>query len=122
MDFWWGRKQLSSSVGPAKTLHRFAVSKFTLRYTFRDLRERHGYAQHEVTTARRTQERTTTITTSHRPHSTHFSVGEAIEVVGRLRAERAYFTHICHDLGHAATNAQLPSGVQLAYDGLVLTI
>src|SRR3954449_2606204 len=58
----------------------------------------------------------------HRPHSTHFSVGEAIEVVGRLGAERAYFTHICHDLGHAATNAQLPSGVQLAYDGLVLTI
>ena len=58
----------------------------------------------------------------HRPHSTHFSVGEAIEVVGRLRAERAYFTHICHDLGHADTNAQLPSGVQLAYDGLVLTI
>src|SRR5205809_944814 len=45
----------------------------------------------------------------HRPHSTHFSVGEAIEVVGRLGAERAYFTHICHDLGHAATNAQLPS-------------
>jgi len=58
----------------------------------------------------------------HRPHSTHFSVGEAIDVVRRLRAERAYFTHICHDLGHAATNAQLPSGVQLAYDGLVLTI
>jgi len=58
----------------------------------------------------------------HRPHSTHFSVGEAIEVVGRLRAERAWFTHICHDLGHAATNAQLPAGVELAYDGLVLTI
>jgi phosphoribosyl 1,2-cyclic phosphate phosphodiesterase len=57
----------------------------------------------------------------HRPHSTHFSVGEAIEVVGRLRAERAYFTHICHDLGHAATNARLPPGVELAYDGLVLT-
>jgi phosphoribosyl 1,2-cyclic phosphate phosphodiesterase len=58
----------------------------------------------------------------HRPHSTHFSVGEAIDVVGRLRAERAYFTHICHDLGHADTNAQLPSGVELAYDGLVLEI
>ena len=58
----------------------------------------------------------------HRPHSTHFSVGEAIEVVGRLRAERAWFTHICHDLRHAATNAQLPAGVELAYDGLVLTI
>jgi len=58
----------------------------------------------------------------HRPHSTHFSVDEAIEVVGRLGAERAYFTHICHDLGHAATNAHLPAGVELAYDGLVLTI
>jgi phosphoribosyl 1,2-cyclic phosphate phosphodiesterase len=58
----------------------------------------------------------------HRPHSTHFSVGEAIEAVGRLRAERAYFTHICHDLGHAETSAQLPDGVHLAYDGLVLEI
>jgi phosphoribosyl 1,2-cyclic phosphate phosphodiesterase len=57
-----------------------------------------------------------------RPHSTHFSVGEAIEVVGRLRAERAYFTHISHDLGHAATSAQLPQGIELAYDGLVLEI
>ena len=56
----------------------------------------------------------------HRPHSTHFSVGEAIEVVGRLRAERAYFTHICHDLPHAETCAQLPAGVELAYDGLVI--
>src|SRR5262249_3088159 len=58
----------------------------------------------------------------HRPHSTHFSIGEAIEVVDRLRAERAYFSDICHDLGHAAANAPLPAGVELAYDGLVLTI
>jgi len=57
-----------------------------------------------------------------RPHSTHFSVSEAIEVVARLGAERAYFTHICHDLPHAATCARLPAGVQLAYDGLVLEI
>jgi phosphoribosyl 1,2-cyclic phosphate phosphodiesterase len=58
----------------------------------------------------------------HRPHSTHFSVGEALDVAARLGVERAYFTHICHDLGHAATNAQLPAGVELAYDGLVLEI
>jgi len=58
----------------------------------------------------------------HRPHSTHFSVGEAIDVVQRLGAERAYFTHISHDLAHAATNAQLPAGMELAYDGLVLTV
>jgi len=58
----------------------------------------------------------------HRPHSTHFSVGEAVDVVARLGAGRAYFTHICHDLAHAETNAQLPAGVELAYDGLVLEI
>jgi phosphoribosyl 1,2-cyclic phosphate phosphodiesterase len=58
----------------------------------------------------------------HRPHSTHFSIGEAIDACRRMRAERAYFTHICHDLGHAETNAHLPAGVELAYDGLVLTI
>jgi phosphoribosyl 1,2-cyclic phosphate phosphodiesterase len=56
----------------------------------------------------------------HRPHSTHFSVDQAVDVVARLRAERAYFTHICHDLGHAETCARLPAGVELAYDGLVL--
>ncbi len=58
----------------------------------------------------------------HRPHSTHFSLSEAVDVVTRLGVERAYFTHISHDLGHAATNAQLPSGIELAYDGLVLTV
>jgi phosphoribosyl 1,2-cyclic phosphate phosphodiesterase len=55
-----------------------------------------------------------------RPHPTHFSVSEALEVVGRLSPERAYFTHVCHDLPHAATCARLPRGVELAYDGLVL--
>jgi len=57
-----------------------------------------------------------------RPHPTHFCLAEAVDVVARLGAERAYFTHIAHDLGHAETCAQLPSGVELAYDGLVLEI
>ena len=58
----------------------------------------------------------------HRPHSTHFSVSEAVEVAARIGSERAYFTHICHDLAHAETCARLPAGVELAYDGLVLEV
>ncbi len=58
----------------------------------------------------------------HTPHPTHFSLTEATDVVARLGASRAYFTHISHDLGHAATCASLPAGVELAYDGLVLEI
>ena len=57
-----------------------------------------------------------------RPHPTHFCVAESIGVVARLGVERAYFTHIAHDLGHAETCARLPPGVELAYDGLVLEI
>jgi phosphoribosyl 1,2-cyclic phosphate phosphodiesterase len=57
-----------------------------------------------------------------RPHSTHFSVDEAVAVASRLGVERAYFTHITHDLGHADTCAQLPHGMELAYDGLVIDV
>jgi phosphoribosyl 1,2-cyclic phosphate phosphodiesterase len=58
----------------------------------------------------------------HRPHPTHFTVAEALQVVDRLKPGRTFFTHICHDLPHAATNQTLPASVELAYDGLVLTI
>ena len=57
-----------------------------------------------------------------RPHPTHFSVSEALEVAERIAPDRTYFTHICHDLPHAATCARLPEGVELAYDGQVLTV
>ncbi len=56
------------------------------------------------------------------PHPTHFNLSEALEVVSRLAPERAYFTHICHELPHEATCARMPAGVELAYDGLVLEI
>ena len=55
-----------------------------------------------------------------RPHPTHFSLAEAVEAARRIAPRRAYFTHMCHDLQHAATNARLPAGMELAYDGLVV--
>jgi len=57
-----------------------------------------------------------------RRHSTHFSLDEALEVIARIRPRRAFTTHMTHDLGHAATSARLPAGVELAYDGLVLDV
>ena len=53
-------------------------------------------------------------------HSTHFTVTEALEAIARIAPRRAYLTHMSHDLGHAETNARLPRGVELAYDGLSL--
>jgi phosphoribosyl 1,2-cyclic phosphate phosphodiesterase len=57
-----------------------------------------------------------------RPHPTHLSVEQALAVVAQLKPERALFTHMCHDLPHAATCARLPAGVQLAYDGVTFEI
>jgi phosphoribosyl 1,2-cyclic phosphate phosphodiesterase len=57
-----------------------------------------------------------------RPHPTHFTVDQAVEVVSQLKPRQTYFTHITHDLDHAATNALLPPGVELAYDGLILRV
>jgi phosphoribosyl 1,2-cyclic phosphate phosphodiesterase len=54
----------------------------------------------------------------HRPHPTHSSVEQSLALVAELKPKRAWFTHICHDLGHAETNAHLPENVKLAYDGL----
>jgi phosphoribosyl 1,2-cyclic phosphate phosphodiesterase len=54
-----------------------------------------------------------------RPHPTHFNLEQAVAEAQRIGARRTYFTHIAHELGHAATNAELPPGLELAYDGLV---
>jgi phosphoribosyl 1,2-cyclic phosphate phosphodiesterase len=56
------------------------------------------------------------------PHETHFSIGQAVAVVSRLRPEQAYLTHLTHDVDHGPTEAQLPAGVRLAFDGLRLTV
>ena len=53
-----------------------------------------------------------------KPHPTHFSIDQALEVVDRLKPRQTWLTHISHSLEHEATNARLPANVQLAYDGL----
>lgn len=56
------------------------------------------------------------------PHPMHQTVEQAIELVREIQPQRAWFTHIAHELPHAATNARLAAlglaNVQLAYDGL----
>ncbi len=58
----------------------------------------------------------------HRPHPTHSTVERALQWVEELRPRRAFFTHICHDLPHAATEAAFPPHVRLAYDGLEIDV
>ena len=57
-----------------------------------------------------------------RPHPTHFCLDQTLAEIARLRPRRAYLTHMCHDMEHAAVSADLPDGVALAYDGLRITV
>jgi len=54
------------------------------------------------------------------PHRTHLSVPESVQLIEELRPRRALLTHISHRLEHETANAQLPAGVELAYDGMTL--
>ena len=58
----------------------------------------------------------------HEPHPSHLSVSEALEVVREIGAARSYLTHLTHERSHAALAAELPPGVEPAYDGLAITI
>jgi len=57
-----------------------------------------------------------------RQHPTHLSIGEAIAVASQVGAERTYLIHLTHETSHAELEAELPSGVMPAYDGLVVEV
>lgn len=56
------------------------------------------------------------------PHTTHFGLDEALAVAAELAPRRTLLTHICHEFDHDTINAELPNGVDLAYDGLVVPL
>lgn len=54
-----------------------------------------------------------------KPHISHFTLQEAIELSQNIKAKKTYITHISHHLGkHHDVSAELPDNVQLAYDNL----
>jgi len=55
----------------------------------------------------------------YRPHSTHFSIDQALDVIKKTRPRKALLTHFSHDIDHAELARTLPSSVEPAYDGLI---
>lgn len=55
-------------------------------------------------------------------HPNHLSMSEAIIVAQRIGAKKTYLTHLSDDYDHDKVNAELPDGIELAYDGLRLAI
>jgi phosphoribosyl 1,2-cyclic phosphate phosphodiesterase len=56
-------------------------------------------------------------------HISHFTLGEAVDLVQELKIPKAYFTHISHQLGqHDEINAELPGNIELGWDGLTINM
>src|SRR5271157_2447501 len=58
----------------------------------------------------------------YKPHPTHSTVERSVKTVEKLAPRRAFFTHICHDLGHERAESLLPPHIRLACDGLEILV
>ena len=56
----------------------------------------------------------------YRAHPTHLTVSQAVAIAHEAGARRTVFTHMTHDIRHAELSAELPAGMELGYDGLVV--
>src|SRR4030067_1467164 len=59
--------------------------------------------------------------TRYQPHAKHYGLAQAIEVIKELKPERAVLTHLSHAFDHDKVNRELPSGIELAYDGMEMS-
>jgi len=56
-----------------------------------------------------------------RAHPTHLSFAEAVAVIQTVRPRRAYLVHLSHETSHADAETFLPSGIEIAWDGLTVS-
>ena len=57
-----------------------------------------------------------------KPHRAHLSIGQAVEIAQKLKAQQTFFVHMGHSVKHEVTSAELPEGICLAYDGLQIEL
>ena len=55
-----------------------------------------------------------------RPHSTHFNLDAALSAAQDISPGKTYLTHLSHCFDYDQVSKELPQGVELAYDGLVI--
>ena len=60
--------------------------------------------------------------TRREPHETHLHLDAALDVVRQIKPKRALLTHLSHDYDYASMSRELPAGVELACDEMVIEI
>ncbi|HUQ67691.1 MAG TPA: MBL fold metallo-hydrolase [Flavitalea sp.] len=57
------------------------------------------------------------------PHISHFNLKEGVEMAQKLQVPQTFFTHMSHQMGlHEDINKELPPGISLAFDKLVISL
>jgi phosphoribosyl 1,2-cyclic phosphate phosphodiesterase len=57
-----------------------------------------------------------------REHPTHLSFREASEIVQKVAPRHAYLVHLSHETSHQQAQSLLPPGIEIAWDGLTITV
>ena len=56
-------------------------------------------------------------------HISHFTLDQAVAIASEIGAEQTYLIHMSHQMGlHVEVDSELPEGINLAYDGLAVTL
>lgn len=58
----------------------------------------------------------------YRPHITHFSIEQAVDIIEKLGCKMGYLTHFCHDIEHRKLEKELPMHIRPAFDTLQINI
>ena len=58
----------------------------------------------------------------YRVHLSHFSLGQALEWIGRIKPKRAILTHMHIPLDYETVQLETPDHVEPAYDGMVIEL
>ncbi len=61
-------------------------------------------------------------TLRYRSHPSHLCVAESLALLQAIGAGRSYLIHLCHDLEHARLESELPPGIRVACDGMVVKV
>lgn len=56
------------------------------------------------------------------PHPSHLTIDEAVEAAQLIGAKQSYLIHMTHFVDHESTEAVLPDGIGLSYDGMLLEL
>ncbi len=56
------------------------------------------------------------------PSISHLTIDRAIEFVGMIKPEKAYFTHFSHEILHSRLEKELPENIIPAFDGLEIEV